>query len=96
MKQPQMPPEIREFDRHQKKTHRLARDVLRNIAKKTGRSLRETRDDFKAGDYDTTMAFWLEVENAHPGQFNRVEFCSECRAFHLWLSAEGEPVFEKV
>ena len=91
MMNPAMPQALQDFERHRHATDKLARSVLKLIGKQTGRSYPQTLADFREQDYRTTAAFWAAIEQTHPGKFNQVEYCSGCRAFHLWLdpSIEG-------
>ena len=85
-----MPPDIRELERHQHQTDKMARAVLKKIGKETGRGYAKSLADFRAGDYAVTFSFWTEIERQFPGQFNRVDYCAECKAFTLWHQAGAE------
>nr|CRY97864.1 hypothetical protein [uncultured prokaryote] len=89
MIQPEMPPVLQEFERHRHTTDKLARQVLKQIGKDTGRRYPDALNDFRGQDYDTTLAFWVAIEKLQPGKFNQVEYCHGCRAFHLWLDTSS-------
>lgn len=80
------------MERHQHTTNKLVRDALRQIAKSYGAPGREVVDAFRAGNEDITLDFWLLIDGAHPGKFNRVDFCHTCRKFNLWRLDEADQV----
>ena len=81
---------LKDFERHRHPTDKLARSILKQICKDTGRTYPQTLNDFRGHDYGTTFAFWEAVEQSHPGKFNQVDYCPSCRAFHLWFDADSE------
>lgn len=69
---------------HQHSTNKLVRDALRLVAKSVGAPGRDIVDAFRAGHEGVTFDFWLLINGASPGKYNRVDFCHTCRKFSLW------------
>ncbi|TKD46230.1 hypothetical protein [Azotobacter chroococcum] len=76
------------MEQHFHATNQLVRDALRKIAKSYGVPGREVVDAFRACNESITVDFWLLIDGAHPGKYNRVAFCHSCRKFSLWFEAE--------
>ena len=74
---------LNELESHQHTTNRLVRDTLRSVARSTGHSLPQVLQDFKGGDIDTTVLFWLIIDKEHAGKFSGVYYCHSCKKFTL-------------
>lgn len=68
---------------HQEEHHKIATDALRFFARQADVPYPIVRDLFIEGHPDTTMIFWLEVNQKHPGRFVGVSWCACCRRFNL-------------
>lgn len=83
-----MPYPFLEEEKHKHATNKLARSVLKKVAKETKLSYHQVIMDFRRGDIEITKAFWCILDIDNPEKFNRVEHCSGCNSFTLYHEEE--------
>lgn len=80
---------IEEIHQHQSETNKLARKVLKEVAKRLHKKYPEVTEAFKEGDEEVTVQFWTVMQKNKKGmKFNRVGYCAECRKFDLQYEKE--------
>lgn len=73
-----------DLEAHQHKTDTLVRATLKGIGRELRIPYRDVLEDFRGGNADLTMLFWSRIDAAHPGEYNRVNYCHGCRKFNLY------------
>jgi hypothetical protein len=84
-----MPYPFLEEEKHKHVTNKLARSVLKKVAKETNLSYHQVIMDFRKGDIEITTAFWCILNEENPKNFNRVDYCSGCNSFTLYHEEEA-------
>ena len=82
-----------DFEKHQHKTNKLAKDTLKSISKIYGADYNETLTLFKNGHPKVTDAFWLEFykqDMARLKKYNRIYFCPQCRKFEMYFEPDDD------
>lgn len=77
-----------DFEAHKHKTDKLVRDTLRQLAKEAGRTYKEALEYFRNQNEELTIKFWIAIFKKRGDEFNRVDYCPSCRAFHLYKVME--------
>ncbi len=80
--------ETREFvlnaGRHQSKTHAIAVDCFKELAKQTGVKAVKLKKRFIKHDVLVTEAFWRVLWSKHPNSgYNCIDYCDCCGKFTL-------------
>lgn len=68
---------------HDIRNHKLVKTALMKGAKQTGISYLRFRELFIDGDIDTTVIFWHHFYTDNPYKTYGVDFCHNCKKFHL-------------
>lgn len=82
-----------DFEKHQHKTNKLAKDTLKSISKIYGADYNETLTLFKNGHPKVTEAFWVEFykqDITRLEKYNRIDFCPQCRKFEMYFERDDE------
>lgn len=75
---------FQELEAHQHLTNNIARDALKTIAEDSSMSYQVVSKLFREGDYEATLFFWELVNERHPNEYNRVDYCHTCKKFNLF------------
>jgi hypothetical protein len=74
---------------HQHATHELANSLLEAIAKEKKQPLDKIQKKFVRNNVAITVAFWQRfIETPEAKNYNRVEYCLECKKFSLYFEQD--------
>lgn len=74
---------------HYHQYDKIAKDELKKIAKKNGKSLNAIIKGFtEEQNEDITLQFWIEIRKKYADKFNRVEYCPTCKKFDIYYEKE--------
>lgn len=82
-----------DFEKHQHKTNKLAKDTLKSICKIYGAEYNETIKLFKQGHERVNKAFWVEFYKQDITRFkkyNRIYFCPQCKKFEMYFESSDD------
>jgi len=76
---------------HQHATHKVANSILKAIADEKKQPLDKIQKKFVRNNVAITLAFWERfLETPESREYNRVEYCENCKKFTLYFEEDEE------